>query len=91
MIVVHCVKKKVHHSEADGGVALTLQTSSNTNVERRSNLAYNNNRSTNDGAAQMQSNAAYARSSANFNVPIVGGSEVDTYDTIQEENNDNYI
>ena len=83
MITVYCVKKKFHYSKADGGAASSI------NIEQRSNLAYNH--PTNGSATEMQSNAAYARSSANFNVPIVGGIEVDTYATIQEEDNDNYI
>ena len=89
MIAVHCVKKKVHYSKADKGAALGLQTSSIINIEQRSNLAYNH--PINGSATEMQSNAAYARSSANFNVPIVEGTQVDIYATIQEEDNDNYI
>ena len=90
MIVVHCVKKKVHYSEADVGAAITLRTSSNVNIEQ-SNLAYNINDCTNGSATEMQNNVAYARSSANFNAPIVRNGSFTDYDTIQEESNDDYI
>ena len=90
-------KKKVHYSEADGGATLGLQTSSTMKIEQRSNPAYstvtNINDPTYDSATEMQTNVAYASRSTNFNTTIVDGSysEVDTYDIIQEESNDDYI
>ena len=95
MIVVYCVKKKVHYPEADSGATLGLRTSSTMKIEQRSNPAYstvtNINDPTYDSATEMQTNVAYA--STNFNATIVDGSysEVDTYDIIQEESNDDYI
>ena len=95
MIVVRCVKKKVHYPEADGGATLGSQTSSTMKIEQRSNPAYstvpNISDPTYDSATEMQTNVAYA--STNFNATIVDASysEVDTYDIIQEESNDDYI
>ena len=95
VIAVYCVKKKVHYSEADGGAALCLQTSSTMKIEQNSNPAYSTvtviNDPTYDSATEMQTIVAYA--STNFDTATVNASytEVDTYDIIQEENNDDYI
>ena len=89
VIAVYCIKKKVHHSEADGGgAALGLQTSSTMKIEQRNNSAYSTvsiiNDPTYDSATEMQTNVAYA--STNFDTATVNASytEVDTYDIIQD-------